>query len=114
MKLGITTIIAAVLGAQTALADYAIIHTKCSWLLTCDSFFVWAEAFGVSGLHNANEGCRNNPGPPGMTSICFDWNNRRGHFVYANQPKRCIKQEWEKGSSEVGSIRRWGEVPCTW
>lgn len=112
MKITLPAILAAALGTQTVLADYAIFYTFCGF--GCDSRYMWVDAFGSYGLFDGNEGCRDNPGPPGMSSICFDWGNRRGHFFYVNQPKRCFKQIWTRDPESARAIADWSETPCTW
>jgi hypothetical protein len=97
--------------------------TQCLWINLffpiCDSSnALWHTAYGAFPI-NANEGCRD-PDVPGMTSICFDWGNGRGHFYFQGQGKRCFRKwsDLEVGLcwDELGrcSILRWNEVACTW
>ncbi|KAG7284301.1 hypothetical protein NEMBOFW57_010670 [Staphylotrichum longicolle] len=62
MKFSLSTVFVAALGTHPALADYAVVMTKCA--LSCHSYNAWVDAFGNYGSFNADEGCRNNPGPP--------------------------------------------------
>jgi hypothetical protein len=112
MKFSLTTILVAALGTHTALADYAVVMTKCA--MSCHSYYAWVDAFGNYGSFDADEGCRNNPGPPGMQSICWDWGNKRGHFYYTNQPRRCMRELFSKTFNGADALARWEEVACTW
>ena len=112
MKFNLSTILVAALGTQMAQADYAIVMTKCA--LSCHSYNAWVDAYGHYGSFNADEGCRDNPGPPGMTSICWDYGNGRGHFYYVNQPKRCFARAWSHGFVNTDALEQWNEVTCTW
>lgn len=117
MKTSLSAILVTALGTYTALADYTLIGTKCGPFGDCNSWNVWIDAFGYYGSFNANGGCRPFPGPPGMQSICWDWTNKRGHFFYANQPKRCIRRTFAYvvgDESDGDALEQWDEVPCTW
>lgn len=113
MKITLPAILVAALGTQTVLADYAILYTTCD-IFTCNSRYMWVDAYGSYGLFDGNEGCRSDPGPPGILSICFDWSNRRSHFYYVNQPKRCLAQIWSRDPESNHAIADWNETPCTW
>lgn len=112
MKISLPALLVAALGTQTVLADYAIFYTNC--IGGCRSDFMWIDAYGSYGMFNGNEGCHSDPGPPGMLSACFDWGNRRAHFYYINQPKRCLSQMWSRDPEFNHGLAEWVEVPCTW
>ncbi|KAH7320761.1 hypothetical protein B0I35DRAFT_459505 [Stachybotrys elegans] len=44
-----------------------------------------------------------------MWEICMDWGNRRGHFYFDGQSKRCLVQTYDGGL-----YREWSEVGCWW
>lgn len=114
MKISLSTVLVATLGTYTALADYTLIGTKCRSVGPCQSWNIWISDFGSYGMLNANDGCRNDPGPPGMQSICWDWGNGRGHFYYVNQSKRCMRRSFSYGVGEGDAFEQWEEVGCTW
>ncbi|KAF6753781.1 hypothetical protein DFP72DRAFT_900533 [Ephemerocybe angulata] len=77
----------------------------------------WTTGFGTYTNINTDDGCHNNPGPPALTFFCIDWPNRRLHFVFANQAKRCMRQvSSDSYNCNGGTCQRgeWDEVGCTW
>ena len=114
MRISLPAILVAAVGTQTVLADYTIVGTKCGPFNNCHSYNVWVDAYGHYGTYNAEEGCRDNPGPPGMTSICWDYGNGRGHFYYVNQPKRCFTRTFSYGVTNQDAFEQWNEVGCSW
>ncbi|UKZ74919.1 hypothetical protein TrVFT333_002589 [Trichoderma virens FT-333] len=105
------------LSALTALssgvtADYLNVVTNCGVFGNCGSEkAVWYTDFGYNPV-DANEGCRD-PNIPNMNTLCMDWGNRRGHFFFDGQGKRCIQ---ERAVAEYGdfSFSTWAEVVCSW
>ncbi|KAK4237957.1 hypothetical protein C8A03DRAFT_15533 [Achaetomium macrosporum] len=102
--------------ATIAAADYLETFTTCPWIGSCDSEGWWYTCCGRYSIY-PTEGCHyynsDNVGVPDMNTLCMDWNNRRGHFLFDNQPNRCIKQTSERQENGV-TIGKWDEVPCTW
>ena len=82
----------------------------------------WHTDFGVYEV-NAADGCRGTS-VPGMTILCVDWNNRRGHFQFSHQGfKRCFVRNPGAGDyfdgnhgCDLAECWRswWNEVPCSW
>ncbi len=108
-----------------ALASFATITAADSFELTtwcgngyCDSYGWWTTCCGRYWVDNANDGCHYGSsyiGVPGMNTICMDWNNRRAHFYFDGQAKRCIAQNSELPNSALGGVRAlWLEVLCNW
>jgi hypothetical protein len=108
----------AVLGALAApaLADYIIIDTTCT--LSCNSVGVWhASNAEYSGL-NCNTGCRSFNKIHAFDSVCFDWDNKRAHFYFQGQGKRCLREvsreEYLCGPFASCRRQKWDEVRCSW
>src|SRR4051812_12164110 len=96
MRLGLAAILSVALGTNTVLADYATIYTACPYS-TCYSEMVWVDGFEASsGSYDGQGGCRDDPGPPGIQTLCLDDANLRGHYYYKANPdgKRCLKRAW--------------------
>jgi hypothetical protein len=50
---------------------------------------------------------------PGLVEFCIDWTNKRAHFRFDGQGKRCMRFESEV--NDLGCwISRWLEAPCNW
>jgi len=121
MRVSVLAVLASL--AASATADSMRVDTWCT-LTQCNSGTArWDSAYGSYWL-DANEGCRDPPNVPGMNSICMDWGNKRAHFFFDNQPKRCLRMtedyEWNAFADcnrGLGpSCRRsiWSEVACNW
>ncbi|KFY64055.1 hypothetical protein V496_03488 [Pseudogymnoascus sp. VKM F-4515 (FW-2607)] len=115
-----TLLLAGLALATGAAADRLMTTTSCPWTGRCNSSGEWISAFGTHWL-DANEGCRDPPDVPGMTSICMDWGNGRGHFYFENQGKRCLKKtgpDFDVGpcgdTTKQCSRQWWDEVAYTW
>ncbi|KAK4124568.1 hypothetical protein N657DRAFT_644806 [Parathielavia appendiculata] len=84
---------------------------------SCDSEGYWYTAFGSYRI-DANEGCRDPPDVPSMNTICMDWGNKRGHFYFDGQAKRCIRMTSDTpfgcGPGATCAFSNWDEVSCTW
>jgi len=109
-------LLVAAFGTHSFLADTAIVSTMCdSWLKSqCRSVMQWVDPFGNYSTFEANDGCYDDPGPPSMERICFDWKNRHGHFVFKGQPKRCLAELWTRNVWGNQAIAQWEEVKCDW
>lgn len=116
LRLPATLLLAALGTHPMVLADTAVISTMCdSWLTSqCRSVMQWVDPFGNYGTFEANDGCYNDPGPPAMERICFDWKNKHGHFVFHGQPKRCLAELWTRNVWGNQVIAQWEEVKCNW
>lgn len=119
MRLDIAVLAALV---APALADSLTIRTSCNSVGVCNSGGVWHASnanYGdlVNNKLNLNGGCRSLP-IPAFQQVCFDWNNRRAHFYFNGQNKRCLKEASVNQYHCAGGDRcwehRWNEVPCTW
>jgi len=129
MRLQAPALLAAALGASVATADHLLVFAKgCrNWGdPNCDySLGNWYSAFGINVV-DGRSGCRSNPGPPGMTQLCLDYVNMRGHFYFQGQGKRCIwVHEWYNNwcadpgvaqmvGTDVCYSTKWIEVDCSW
>ncbi|KAG5807858.1 hypothetical protein H9Q74_007653 [Fusarium xylarioides] len=81
--------------ALTASADRMGVFTTCSGF-TCRSNNAWFHSdFGTYSV-NAEKGCRGTSVPV-MPKFCVDWDtdNRRTHFRFSGQGRRCIVQDSE-------------------
>ncbi|KAK1829750.1 hypothetical protein QBC39DRAFT_123167 [Podospora conica] len=101
-------------GTHSTMADFAIIRNYCVAPHSCVAAMQWVSPYGNSGLYDASGGCRDEAGPPNMQLICFDPPNKRGHFVFAGGPKRCLSESWRQDFKAAESIAQWIEVACTW
>ncbi|CEI66216.1 hypothetical protein FVEN_g4388 [Fusarium venenatum] len=100
--------------ATTALADRMEIFTKCGDT-SCNSYDGWFYTDYGAYRVNANTGCRV-PGVPHMEEFCIDWDNRRLHFRFGGQDKRCMTQDSESayGCGATCYKTTWREIPCYW
>jgi hypothetical protein len=120
MRTGILAVLVTL--AATATADLMRVDTWCD-PSHCDSSTArWTSGFGEYYL-NANEGCRDPPNVPSMTQLCVDWGNKRAHFYFEGQPRRCMRMtadyDWNAFANchdLVMQCRRseWTEVSCNW
>lgn len=102
--------------ASGAVADRMEVFTECAAFGQCSS----ANAFFYTdyGTYrvDANTGCRGTS-VPGMIEFCVDWDNRRAHFVYNGQNKRCLIQRSETVygcAAQQCWKTTWEEVGCSW
>lgn len=56
---------------------------------------------------------------PGMPEFCMDWRENRAHFVFDNQPRRCLQRQYSRQDDWCQGDRHctfviFEEVPCTW
>ncbi|KAF5703625.1 hypothetical protein FMUND_12918 [Fusarium mundagurra] len=107
---------AAILGflALTASADRMEVFTTCGGF-TCRSIDAWFYTdFGTYSV-NAERGCRCTS-VPAMVEFCVDWDNRRVHFRFSGEGKRCMVQDSESAygcaTTCYKTTRR--EIPCNW
>ncbi len=101
--------------ATIAAADSFEVGTVCGYG-SCDSWGWWNTCCGRYWVDDANDGCHYGTyiGVPGMNTLCMDWNNRRAHFYFDGQGKRCIAQNSES-TDQHGVVRAiWLEVLCNW
>jgi len=80
-------------------------------LLICYNAFrgTWyGDGWSVPDV-NCQGGCRDDPFPH-LKHLCMDWANRRGHFVFEGQSKRCLVLT----SGDDDGATDWYERPCTW
>ena len=122
MRLTTTSILAAC--ASLVSADYMQItsyncrrlgDTGCSHT---GAFFTSSSNYQING----NEGCRDWPGIPGVRQLCIDWTQRRSHFYFEGQAKRCMyisrfEDDFCRNTGVPGKEcywTRWTEVSCTW
>ncbi|KAH8732358.1 hypothetical protein GQ44DRAFT_697504 [Phaeosphaeriaceae sp. PMI808] len=98
--------------SSVAMADQMNIVTGCPVLGRCTSDGVWYTDQGNYWV-NANEGCRT-PGVPHMTEFCVDWGNKRGHFKFSGQGKRCFVQRRSIDAVVNLAFAAWVEAPCSW
>ncbi|CEJ82403.1 hypothetical protein VHEMI02469 [[Torrubiella] hemipterigena] len=100
-------------------ADQMSVNTECGGgfgIQDCDhrngAFYTDYGTYGV----DASDGCRATK-VPSMTRLCVDWKNKRAHFTFSNQNKRCLLQ---RSSTPYGCSAdkclhsEWDEVGCTW
>ncbi|OAK95607.1 hypothetical protein IQ06DRAFT_61845 [Phaeosphaeriaceae sp. SRC1lsM3a] len=123
------TISLAVLAMANAVAavgrDYVETNWRCTIFPTtvgpCTGAGRWHNEYGQTWEINASDGCRSVP-VTGITQVCFDWKNGRGHFLAANQPKRCLSKGPDSpdyycgpGTDAYRCVNQvWTEVTCTW
>ncbi|KAK3899492.1 hypothetical protein C8A05DRAFT_36893 [Staphylotrichum tortipilum] len=66
---------------------------------------------------DVDTGCSDR-GVPGMNRLCMDWGNKRGHFFFDGQGRRCIRKGDDRPYScnaLKGCVKStWGEVGCSW
>lgn len=99
--------------ATTSVADHMDTYTTCGG--PCDSegtFYADDGSFDV----NANDGCRSTGR---LATLCMDWGNSRGHFIFDGQSKRCLSKTSttyvECGDpSQNCFTNEWDETACTW
>ncbi|EJT82231.1 hypothetical protein GGTG_02205 [Gaeumannomyces tritici R3-111a-1] len=84
----------------------AALLAGCAGLTAADSMTIWPLIY-------FNEGGRSMPKVLGLQILCMDWRNRRGHYDFSGQIKRCIR---ESSSIPVdgGTSSEWNEVACSW
>ncbi|KAK5652240.1 hypothetical protein OQA88_10737 [Cercophora sp. LCS_1] len=111
--------------ATTVAADAMTVHRRWAYNSNAYDFSgasegIWHSAYGHQPI-NAAPGCRDNP-IPGMTSMCLDYDARRGHFYFSGQGKRCLRIFAYDASGMTCSFdNRWicglvrfEEVECNW
>ncbi|KAH7183589.1 uncharacterized protein B0J16DRAFT_386663 [Fusarium flagelliforme] len=113
MRFDILAVFAAL--AINASADRMEVFTKCG-ACSCDanSAFFYTD-YGAYKI-NAQKGCRGTS-VPGMVKFCVDWDERRAHFKFSGQSKRCLTQDSQNayGCSAVQCYKTiWREIPCHW
>jgi hypothetical protein len=113
MRFDVTAVLMAL--AMTASADRMEVFTSCG-PGNCDSSdAIFYTDYGTYRV-NANTGCRGTS-VPAMVEFCVDWDNRRSHFRFSGQGKRCLVQD---SQIVYGCHRRqcwkttWREIPCNW
>jgi hypothetical protein len=116
MQLNSLTILATLLAVKGAAADRLEVMTTCG-IFGCNSASgSFITDFGRYYI-DANEGCYRAHSVPHLEEFCIDWTNRRAHFRFGGQGKRCMRQVREVpfycGSEECWNTY-WDEVPCTW
>ncbi|RBA19747.1 hypothetical protein FPRO05_09047 [Fusarium proliferatum] len=112
MRLDITAVLASL--ALTASADRMEVFTTCAgW--TCRSNDAWFYTDYGTYKVNADTGCRGTS-VPAMVEFCVDWDNRRAHFRFSGQGKRCMVQDSESayGCAATCYKTTWREIPCNW
>jgi hypothetical protein len=100
--------------AALAAADYMDVTTTCPTPFACASTGLWHTDFSSYYGIDANEGCRDPPGVPGLNSLCMDWENQRAHFFFDGQGKRCLKKGPDYDCMNGNCRSRWSEVACSW
>ena len=118
MRFPTATLAFIALAPPAAVADELTTVSWYWWWNWFHPYGLWTTGYGTYPV-NPEEGCRDPADVPGLNSVCFDWGNKRAHFYFDNQNKRCLSQwHW----ADIGpcvdnnycSIQRWVEVPCTW
>ncbi|KAI7763050.1 hypothetical protein LZL87_011193 [Fusarium oxysporum] len=112
MRFDITAILASL--ALTASADRMEVFTTCAGF-SCRSSDAWFYTdYGTYSV-NAEKGCRGTS-VPAMVEFCVDWDNRRAHFRFSGQGKRCMVQDSESayGCASTCYKTTWREIPCNW
>ncbi|KAF5616469.1 3-(3-hydroxyphenyl)propionate 2-hydroxylase [Fusarium sp. NRRL 25303] len=112
MRLDITAVLASL--ALTVFADRMEVFTSCGGF-TCNSSDAWFYTDYGTYKVNANKGCRGTS-VPAMVEFCVDWDNRRAHFRFSGQVKRCMVQDSESayGCAATCYETTWREIPCNW
>ncbi|KAF6753784.1 hypothetical protein DFP72DRAFT_393797 [Ephemerocybe angulata] len=113
-----TSNLTAILALLSSTASvFAVDHLRTSTGPNGVSGGTWTTSNGaVYGNLNVNEGCRT-LAVPGMTDFCIDWANRRAHFYFEGQGKRCMRQTTSDSyNCNGGTCHRgeWDEVFCNW
>jgi len=73
----------------------------------------WHSVYGDSTVFAFTDGCHQDPGPQGLQLLCLDSPLKRGHFLFPDQPKRCLSLTVNT-STDSKMKQVWDEVPCTW
>jgi hypothetical protein len=100
MKLSIPFLTAALSAVVTA--DEMLTYVGCNVGINAETGEPARECFRSRGVWyddwqnpyniNSSPDCRNNPGPPGIASICIDWNNSRLKFYPSAGGERCLRR----------------------
>ncbi|KAF5985152.1 hypothetical protein FCOIX_2233 [Fusarium coicis] len=100
--------------ALTASADCKEVFPACAGF-TCRSSDAWFYTDCGTYSVNAEKGCRGTS-VPAMVEFCVDWDNRREHFRFSGQGKRCMVQDWESayGCAATCYKTTWREIACNW
>ncbi|KAF4452209.1 hypothetical protein F53441_4949 [Fusarium austroafricanum] len=113
MRFDITALLMAL--TMTASADRMEVFTECGgW--TCMSYNAWFYTDYGTYKVNAEKGCRDTS-VPAMVEFCVDWDNRRSHFRFSGQGKRCLIQDSESAygcNANACYKTTWKEIPCSW
>ncbi|KAK4032145.1 hypothetical protein C8A01DRAFT_20748 [Parachaetomium inaequale] len=116
----LSSIALAIVGlSATVAADYIAVVDSATDDRAPTGIFV--GGFGSYAV-DASDGCRSNTGVPGMNTLCFGWSgfNRRGHFIFDGQAKRCFRMLDELGVSTNPGLpngyllSQWAELACYW
>lgn len=112
MKFTLPAIVALV---SVGAADKLTTFTRCiDW---CHSDGVYEpDAGGRYGI-DANDGCRDWPGPPGLYRMCIDWNEKRMNANYEDG-KHCLRKledyDCYGNDGSYSVCADWREVTCDW
>ncbi|KAF4953262.1 hypothetical protein FGADI_6128 [Fusarium gaditjirri] len=91
MRFDITVILASL--ALTTSANRKEVFTTCAGF-TFSSNEAWLYTDYGTYKFNAEKGCRATS-VPAMVEFCVDWDNKRSHFRFSGQGKRCMVQDSE-------------------
>lgn len=113
MKFTLPTILAL---AYVGAADKLTTYTRClDW---CHSDGVWYTDYGGVFNIDANDGCRNWPGPTGLYKLCVDWNEKRLTADFeAPGGQHCLRKgdDYDCYQDDKYAVcADWNEVICDW
>lgn len=98
--------------ADTLIVSSVCLSTSCNH---SGSFVVDSGSYDVNA-----DGCQTT-GIPGMLEFCVDWGNKRAHFRFDGQGKRCMRLasiEYvvcsDAFESATCSTETFEETPCDW
>jgi len=107
--------------ATSCAADW--LHAFESCYMEGNDFGCWRSAvfytdYGAYDFNNANSGCYGIP-VPGMVEFCLDTVEKRAHFRFEGQGKRCLRKDRKSAhlyKCPAYSCAAWKmyEVPCDW